>query len=193
MEKQNLGFEFELISPENYRQSVINTIVLLLHDIRNIEEDFKWTDLEIEVLNDTIERAKKELDNLKINKVEEDIKVIDLLNKIANGEEVPEKIKYYDEYYILNEDTTSIENLYLIDGALVGWFNHNNFSLNSQVQIIEEQEEIDIQSIEDIKDIFIENSSCGEDVKYLARKYNEILKWAKQLDKKTKEKKQYNK
>lgn len=74
MEKQNLGFEFELISPENYRQSVINTIVLLLHDIRNIEEDFKWTDLEIKVLNDTIERAKKELDNLKINKVEEDTK-----------------------------------------------------------------------------------------------------------------------
>lgn len=116
------------------------------------------------------------------------IKVIDLLNKKANGEEVPRKIKYYDEYYILNEDTTSIENLYLIDGALVGWFNHNNFSLNSQVEIIEEQEEIDIQSIKDIKDIYIENASCGEDVKYLARKYNEILKWAKQLDKKIKEK-----
>lgn len=54
-------------------------------------------------------------------------------------------------------------------------------------EIIEEQEDIDIQSIEEIKDIFIENSSCGEDVKYLARKYNEILKWAKQLDKKIKE------
>ena len=54
-------------------------------------------------------------------------------------------------------------------------------------KIIEEQEDIDIQSIEEIKDIFIENSSCGEDVKYLARKYNEILKWAKQLDKKIKE------
>ena len=116
------------------------------------------------------------------------IKIIDLLNKMANGEEVPRKIKYYDEYYILNEDTTSIENLYLIDGALVGWFNHNNFSLNSQVEIIEEQEEIDIQKITDIKDVFIENAACGEDVKYLARKYNEILKWAKQLDKKIKKK-----
>ena len=121
------------------------------------------------------------------------IKVIDLLNKDANGEDVPKKIKYYNEYYILNEDTTSIENLYLIDGALVGWFNHNNFSSNSQVEIIEEQEKIDIQNIEDIKDVFIENSTCGEDVKYLARKYNEILKWAKQLDKKIKEEEQYNK
>jgi len=61
-------------------------------------------------------------------------------------------------------------------------------SLNCYFKIIEEQEEIDIQSIEEIKDIYIENSSCGEDVKYLARKYNEILKWAKQLDKKIKEK-----
>ena len=60
--------------------------------------------------------------------------------------------------------------------------------LNKEFEIIEEQEEIDIQSIEEIKDIFIENSSCGEDVKYLARKYNEILKWAKQVDKKIKEK-----
>ena len=28
------------------------------------------------------------------------ITVIQLLNKIANGEEVPKKIKFYDKYYI---------------------------------------------------------------------------------------------
>lgn len=59
---------------------------------------------------------------------------------------------------------------------------------NCYFRVIEEQEDIDIQSIEEIKDIFIENSSCGEDVKYLARKYNEILKAVKQLEKKIKEK-----
>lgn len=49
--------------------------------------------------------------------------------------------------------------------------------------IIEEQQDIDIQNIEDIKDVFIENASCGEDVKYLARKYNELVQAVKQLDK----------
>lgn len=56
--------------------------------------------------------------------------------------------------------------------------------LDDTIEIIEEQEKIDIQSIEDIKDIYIENASCGEDVKYLAKKYNEILKAVKQLDNK---------
>lgn len=108
------------------------------------------------------------------------IRVIDLLNKIANGEEVPKKIKYYDEYYILNEYTTSIENLYLIDGALVGWFNHNNFSLNSQVQIIEEQEEIDIQSIEEIEPA-MNGNACVIDNKTWT--LNQVIKAVKQLDK----------
>lgn len=127
------------------------------------------------------------------------IKVIDLLNKKANGEEVPRKIKYYDEYYILNEDTTSIENLYLIDGALVGWFNHNNFSLNSQVEIIEEQEEIDIQSIEeldknlkfdDLKPPYgINEEMMWTEIIKQHNKSNELAQAVKQLDKKTKEKK----
>lgn len=117
------------------------------------------------------------------------IRVIDLLNKIANGEDVPEKILYKEKifefdklekcYITSNFDNTVMNDLgiYLDDGL-------NMNSLNDNVEIIEEQQEIDIQNIEDIKDVFIENSSCGEDVKYLARKYNEILKWAKQLDKK---------
>lgn len=112
------------------------------------------------------------------------MKVIDLLNKIANGEEVPKKIKYKDKIFIYCSNTRKYynENIDLFLEFYSGEL------LNDEVEIIEEQEEIDIQSIEEIKDIFIENSTCGEDVKYLARKYNEILKWAKQLDKKIKEK-----
>jgi uncharacterized protein (UPF0335 family) len=115
------------------------------------------------------------------------IKVIDLLNKIANGEEVPEKIKWRDKIWIY----TKSQQDYLHHGVCFfeGFcqIRTKEFIIDT-VEIIEEQEEIDIQSIEEIKDIFIENSSCGEDVKYLAKKYNEILKWAKQLDKKIKEK-----
>jgi hypothetical protein len=79
--------------------------------------------------------------------------------------------------------------LYINEHYEYCWLVSNNYFddtifLNDTVEIIEEQEEIDIQSIEDIKDIYIENASCGEDVKYLAKKYNEILKAVKQLDNK---------
>lgn len=119
------------------------------------------------------------------------IRVIDLLNKIANGEEVPYKVKYNGIIFTYN--SSNKQGLKYVDlnkenevfyRYLTGVVN----KLTDEVEIIEEQEEIDIQSIEEIKDVFIENSSCGEDVKYLARKYNEILKWAKQLEKKIKEK-----
>lgn len=119
-----------------------------------------------------------------------EIKVIDLANKIANGE-IPSEIKYKNRIYKYDSN----EKDYMHEDAFncYDYLIYNNFqdldNFNDTVEIIEEQEEIDIQSIEEIKDIFIENSSCGEDVKYLARKYNEILKWAKQLDKKIKEKK----
>ena len=111
------------------------------------------------------------------------IRVIDLLNKIANGEEVPKKIQHKNHILEYNSD---LESYIYIHWPETGW-SVANIYLNDEVEIIEEQEEIDIQEIEDIKDVFIENSTCGEDVKYLARKYNEILKWAKQLDKKIKE------
>ena len=114
------------------------------------------------------------------------IKVIDLINKIANGEELPEKIKYDNTIWQYNKTKTDYyqdigsTKLYFFAELVV----YNKNWLNDTVEIIEEQEEIDIQSIEEIKYIFIKNSTSGEDVKYLARKYNEILKAVKQLDKK---------
>lgn len=123
------------------------------------------------------------------------IKVIDLLNKIANGE-----IKNSTKFKIIPEDGHAFickygsgypGYIWVIDNGNEISFNYkidHMRILGYEVEIIEEQQEIDIQNIEDIKDVFIENSSCGEDVKYLARKYNEILKWAKQVDKKIKEK-----
>jgi len=110
------------------------------------------------------------------------IKVIDLLNKIANGE-IPNKVKYKDRIYVWDEE---YENYHV---EYENWWLHPEYKkLNDTVEIIEEQQDIDIQSIEDIKDIFIENASCGEDVKYLARKYNDLIQAVKQLDKQIKEK-----
>lgn len=115
------------------------------------------------------------------------IKVIDLLNKIANDESYRPTVKYQEMTYTYQWDIGDYTNDFNSEyGIFSGWA--LNLMLNNEVEIIEEQEEIDIQEIKDIKDVFIENAACGEDVKYLAKKYNEILKAVKQLDKKIKEK-----
>ena len=73
------------------------------------------------------------------------MKVIDLLNKIANGEEVPEKVSInagihgvdtwvYDEHY---EDYKNGANIYLLDSGMTT--NH----LNDEVEIIEEDKKIE--------------------------------------------------
>ena len=123
------------------------------------------------------------------------MKIIELLNKIANGEEIPQKIKYlnriYERIYEYKDTTYGTGYLYE-DKGIKYWFSEDALSdsaeeLNYEVEIIEDEKEIDIQSIEEIKEVFIENSSCGEDVKFLARKYNLILQAVKQLEKNIKE------
>lgn len=114
------------------------------------------------------------------------IKIIELLNKIANGEEFPKKVKFEDRIYTYYNEMTDYknENYFLFDMISDGCV--KDF-LNDTVEIIEEQEEIDIKKIDEIHSIFIENSTCGEDVKFLARKYNELVQAVKQLDKNIKE------
>lgn len=135
------------------------------------------------------------------------IKTINLLNKRANGEKLPQKIKYLDEYYTLYEEAESIENLYLLDGVRVGWFNHANFRLNTAVEIIEEKEEIDIQELEKIKEmeVFLSvdtRQTLEENLKKIdkhevnfffkineiIRKQNKMVQYLEQLDKNIKEK-----
>lgn len=79
------------------------------------------------------------------------IKIIDLLNKIANGEEVPKKIKYRGEIAEYDEELFDywIENLfkntgYLFEGIFVNYGN----KLNDEVEIIEEEKEIEFEDIE---------------------------------------------
>ena len=62
------------------------------------------------------------------------VKIIDLLNKIANGEEAPKKIKYKDIEYEYNEKS-------YIDGFDDDLFVNvycNEIDLNEEVEIIEE-------------------------------------------------------
>ena len=70
------------------------------------------------------------------------MKVIDLLNKIANGEEVPKKIKYDNDIWNYDEISRDYElfdvsgNLYLFDEEL-----NITKALNDEVEIIEEDKQ----------------------------------------------------
>lgn len=71
MEENNqeyISVEFALKAPNDFRKSTINTIVLLLRDIADMEEWQEWEDSDTLILNDRIEQIKRELDNLKIVK-----------------------------------------------------------------------------------------------------------------------------
>lgn len=71
------------------------------------------------------------------------MKIIDLLNKIANGEEIPTKIKYGDYIYYLSEyhkDYVSDLSKNVIDTNtyfIIELVNMNN--LNDEIEIIEEK------------------------------------------------------
>lgn len=71
------------------------------------------------------------------------MKVIDLLNKIANGEEVPKKIKYNDLIYVAKGN--GIEDFVDYCNDEDEWcFNHyvRYENLNDEVEIIEEEKKI---------------------------------------------------
>lgn len=122
------------------------------------------------------------------------IKVIDLLNKIANGEEVPYKVKYNGIIFTYNSSYK--QGLKYIDlneenevfyRYLAGVVN----KLTDEVEIIEKQEEIDIQSIEEIPKILFLGTEKNDLMKVLndiINNQNLQLQAVKQLDKKMEEK-----
>ena len=72
------------------------------------------------------------------------MKVIELLNKIANGEEVPKKIRYNNETFTIREekdDYVSEKNLFTDRYSLL--------DLNEEVEIIEEDKKIKQITIDD--------------------------------------------
>ena len=66
------------------------------------------------------------------------IKIIDLLNKIANDEEVPKTIRWYDEFY---NDYDEISNDY--KAFVYEKLKNNVWDLNDEVEIIEEPKKIE--------------------------------------------------
>lgn len=76
------------------------------------------------------------------------MKIIDLLNKIANGEEVPQKIEYDGIEFIFDKN---YRRYVYDDGGTLGEFVALDVCLNAEVEIIEEEpEEKEIKKITSI-------------------------------------------
>ena len=107
------------------------------------------------------------------------IKLIDLFNIIAKGEEIPVSIKYKDEIYICRENNGNI--IYQLKKYNAVLTLQCFEDLNNIVEIIEEQQDIDIQAIEEFIIPRIARSE-EEDMWNNRIKINELIKAVKQLD-----------
>ena len=103
------------------------------------------------------------------------MKVIDLLNKIANGEKLPKKIRVYGVIYTLDEDSLN----YMDEECKNDWLDYiDGNELNTyEVEIIEED-----KKIENLKSYI----SCGWDgtCKDLKREdlFNDLEKIGKKIN-----------
>jgi hypothetical protein len=110
------------------------------------------------------------------------ITVIQLLNKIANNEEVPKKIKYNNDFYIHNKEndfTRENSSIYLFEDFFGCYLKDN---LNQEVEIIvliRMMLYIIIQIIKMKKTEKLMNSLIG-----IERKKNQIVKMMKMIFKK---------
>lgn len=110
------------------------------------------------------------------------MKVIDILNKIANGEEAPKKIKYCGKEYaykVKDNEYVTTKKPYDVLGLAITWSYH----LNDEVELLEE--EIDIENIEQILEL-THYDEYDEQGNILACKINELIKAVKQIDRKQK-------
>ena len=101
------------------------------------------------------------------------IKIIDLLNKIANNEEVPKKIKYKDNVYYLGKNMVDLHT-YQTEGSnntrkLSLIINNEYLNLNDYVEIIEEPKKIEkCKNYEDFLEI-------DDYIEHLKNKIDELI------------------
>ena len=75
--------------------------------------------------------------------MEKKIKIIDLLNKIANGEEVPKKIKYIGRDYIRTDDDDIKYYVGEVYGELLLDKVSDTHDLRDEVEILDEEDEFE--------------------------------------------------
>ena len=106
------------------------------------------------------------------------IKVIDLLNMISKGEEVPKKIEYRNIKFLYDKNNKCyiVENYNEYNDLLMELSNHKGTDLNYEVEIIEEEKKIPekLGKIDD-NDGYIDQN----DVIKIAKKVDEIIDYLK--------------
>ena len=98
------------------------------------------------------------------------MKVIDLLNKIANGEEVPKKIKYINKFFDYdNADYFNTDIGYLFERCTLCVI------LNDEVEIIEEEKKIPEKLPKSVTD----NACSSKDMRLIAITINQLIDYLK--------------
>jgi len=100
------------------------------------------------------------------------MKVIDLLNKIANDEEVPKKIKFDNRFYLFNK---AKDNYYENENCSINWDYVSLHCLNEEVEILDDEEDKDIPLIPDDELYITANSRQDYNFKVLKEKINQVV------------------
>lgn len=106
------------------------------------------------------------------------MRIIDLLNKIANGEEVPKKIKYRNKIFIYDKDNQCyvFEDYNIYNDLLMELSDHKGTELHYEVEIIEPQEHKIPEKLEEyIHTDSLNYNQCNYMFEKLTSKYNEII------------------
>ena len=116
------------------------------------------------------------------------IKVIELYERLAKQENMPGKIKYYNDIYYLCID--ALENVFYYEtnkGFQLMIYINSVQALNREVEILEDEEEIEEIKVDDNNYIVTDNGTNLKgraiDITFV-NKINEIIKKVNELDKK---------
>ena len=104
------------------------------------------------------------------------IKVIELLNKIANGEDLLKRIKIQDYVFELSKDYEHY--YYNEDVEITHLINHNFSNLNEEVEILEDNTE-EIEELKPVEDGITYRYEWSE----IPNKINELVKAVNKLRK----------
>ena len=110
------------------------------------------------------------------------MKIIDLLNKIANGEEVPKKIKFMGNEFIWRQDLARYVLVGCEDGIIAGHTltdMRNIFAcLHDKVEIIEEEKKIP-EKLDLILDEHFTNDELQAYIYETQEKVNQVIDYLK--------------
>lgn len=98
------------------------------------------------------------------------MKIIDLLVKIANGEKVPNKIKFRHSIWEYCKDGSTQDYINDYDKCLMEFLAINKDGLNQYVEIIEEP-----KKIEKLPKNITDNACATRDQRTIANKINELI------------------